>query len=49
MAMKSELSNRAKKDYELVLKAKAGDQGAYAMLLNRYWDSIFFMLLKMVL
>ncbi|MBT4400279.1 MAG: sigma-70 family RNA polymerase sigma factor [Bacteroidetes bacterium] len=48
MAMKSELSNRAKKDYELVLKAKAGDQGAYAMLLNRYWDSIFFMLLKMV-
>ena len=46
--MKSELSNRAKKDYELVLKAKAGDQGAYAMLLNRYWDSIFFMLLKMV-
>lgn len=48
MEMRSELSKRAKKDYELVLQARAGNQSAYAMLLNRYWDSIFFMLLRMV-
>jgi RNA polymerase sigma factor (sigma-70 family) len=48
MEINSELSNRAKKDYELVVLAREGDQDAYAKLLRRYWDSIFFMLLKMV-
>ncbi|MCD6346088.1 MAG: sigma-70 family RNA polymerase sigma factor [Bacteroidales bacterium] len=48
MEMKPELSKRAKIDYELVLQARQGSQSAYAKLLNRYWDSIFFMLLKMV-
>ena len=48
MEINSALSNRAKKDYELVLKAMDGDQDAFANLLGRYWDSIFFMLLKMV-
>jgi len=46
--MNSDLSNRAKMDLELVLLAKEGDQDAFAKLLGRYWDSIFFMLLKMV-
>lgn len=46
--MNSDLSNRAKMDLELVLLAKNGDQDAFAKLLGRYWDSIFFMLLKMV-
>ena len=46
--MNPDLSNRAKQDYQLVLKAKAGDQQSYALLLSRYWDSIYFMLLKMV-
>ncbi|HBB90786.1 MAG: RNA polymerase subunit sigma-24 [Bacteroidetes bacterium GWF2_49_14] len=46
--MFSELSNRAKQDYILVQKAQQGDQHAYADLLSRYWDSVYFMLLKMV-
>jgi RNA polymerase sigma-70 factor (ECF subfamily) len=48
MEMNPDLSNRAKQDYNLVLQAKSGDQNAYALLLSRYWDSIYFMLLKMV-
>lgn len=46
--MFSELSNRAKQDYALVQQAQQGDQHAFAELLARYWDSVFFMLLKMV-
>ncbi|MFA6128030.1 MAG: sigma-70 family RNA polymerase sigma factor [Bacteroidales bacterium] len=45
--MTSDLSNKAKQDYALVQKARSGDQHAYAQLLNRYWDSVFFMILKM--
>lgn len=48
MEINSGLSNRAKRDLELVTQAKDGIQNAYAQLLRRYWDSIFFMLLKMV-
>ncbi len=46
MEINSDLSKRAKKDLEFVLLAKDGDQDAFAKLLGRYWDSIFFMLLK---
>lgn len=42
------LSYKARYDYDLVQKAKAGDQNAYAELMDRYRDSIYFMLLKMV-
>ena len=42
------LSEKAQIDYELVKKAVDGDQQAYARLMERYRDSIFFMLLKMV-
>lgn len=42
------LSYKARYDYELVQKAKKGDQNAYAELMDRYRDSIYFMLLKMV-
>jgi len=45
--MISDLSNKAKQDYALVQKAQQGDQHAFAQLLNRYWDSVYFMLLKM--
>jgi RNA polymerase sigma-70 factor (ECF subfamily) len=48
MEMNPDLSNRAKQDYLLVQQAKTGDQQAFAQLLGRYWDSIYFMLLKMV-
>ncbi len=42
-------SDKAKYDYKLVLKAlNEGDQNAYAELMDRYRDSIYFMLLKMV-
>lgn len=43
------LSDKAIKDYKLVRKAvDAGDQKAYAELMSRYKDSIYYMLLKMV-
>lgn len=42
------LSDKGKQDYSLVQKAIGGDQMAYADLMNRYRDSIYFMLLKMV-
>jgi len=48
MEINSNLSSRAKRDLELVIQAKAGNQNSYAQLLRRYWDSIYFMLLKMV-
>ena len=45
--MVSDLSDKAKQDYALVQKAQHGDQHAFAQLLNRYWDSVYFMILKM--
>ena len=50
MEMKNDhLSDKAKKDYELVRAAlDEKDQRAYAELMDRYRESIYFMLLKMV-
>lgn len=42
------LSDKAKQDLALVYQALEGDQKAYAELLGRYRDAIYFMLLKMV-
>lgn len=42
------LSERALQDYELVQKALQGDEKAFARLLSRYKDTIYFMLLKML-
>lgn len=43
------LSDKAIKDYQLIRKAAdEGDQKAYAELMSRYKDSIYYMLLKMV-
>lgn len=43
------LSYRAKSDYELVRKAvDEGDQSAYAELMGRYKDSIYYLFYKMV-
>jgi len=42
------LSEKARLDYELVQKALLGDEKAFARLLTRYKDAIYFMLLKMV-
>lgn len=43
-----ELSEKAKYDYNLVKLAVKGNQSAYAELMKRYRDSIYFMLLRMV-
>ena len=48
MVDKDHLSDKAKKDLTLVEAAIKGDQGAYAELMDRYRDSIYFMMLKMV-
>lgn len=45
---KLKLSEKARQDYELVRLAINGDEKAFAKLLARYKDAIFFMLLKMV-
>ncbi|MCB0476798.1 MAG: sigma-70 family RNA polymerase sigma factor [Crocinitomicaceae bacterium] len=42
------LSEKGKKDLVLVEAAKKGDQVAYAKLMEKYRESIYFMMLKMV-
>jgi len=42
------LSDKARDDLLLVEQARNGNEKAYASLMNRYRDSIYFMLLKMV-
>lgn len=49
MEINPNFSPRAKEDYELVVLAlHQGDQKAYAKLLSRYKDTIFFTVFKMV-
>jgi len=48
MEVSPNLSEKAQHDFLLVQKARSGDQKAYAELLGRYRDAIYFMLLKMV-
>jgi RNA polymerase sigma-70 factor (ECF subfamily) len=42
------LSEKALQDYDFVQKALLGDEKAFARLLSRYKDTIYFMLLKML-
>lgn len=48
MELSSSFSDKAKNDLILVEKAKKGDERAFAELLGKYRDSIYYMLLKMV-
>jgi RNA polymerase sigma-70 factor (ECF subfamily) len=49
MEVSEHLSDKARRDYELVKRALTEkDQKAYAELMDRYRESIYFMLLKMV-
>lgn len=48
METKKELSERAKDDLLMVSKALEGDENAYARLMLRYHDTVYYMLLKMV-
>jgi len=48
MEINPNLSDNARRDLELVRLAREGDEHAFARLMNRYKDAIYFMLLKMV-
>src|SRR4030042_1950980 len=48
MEINQGLSDKAKSDLLLVEEAKKGNEKAFASLMTRYRDSIYFMLLKMV-
>ncbi len=48
MDINPNLSNKARYDYKLVKLAIDGDEQAYAELMDRYRDAIYYMLLKMV-
>jgi len=48
MELNSQLSDKAQYDYLLVELALTGDEKAFAKLMSRYKDAIYFMLLKMV-
>ena len=48
MELSNGLSEKAKGDLMLVEMAREGNEKAFASLMNRYRDSIYFMLLKMV-
>jgi RNA polymerase sigma-70 factor (ECF subfamily) len=48
MEINSNFTENAKNDFHLVVKAREGNQKAYADLMQRYKDSIYFMVLKMV-
>lgn len=48
MEITNDLSEKAKKDLILVEEAKRGSDKAFASLMNRYRDPIYYLLLKMV-
>ena len=48
MEVNTNFTENAKNDFHLVQKALKGDQRAYADLMQRYKDAIYFMALKMV-
>ncbi|MGD2033630.1 MAG: sigma-70 family RNA polymerase sigma factor [Bacteroidales bacterium] len=48
MEVNTNLSEKAQRDFVLVQQATQGDQKAYAELMGRYRDAIYYMLLKMV-
>ncbi|BBE17203.1 RNA polymerase sigma factor SigW [Aquipluma nitroreducens] len=48
MELNPELSDKAQYDFSLVEAALSGEEKAFAKLMSRYKDAIYFMLLKMV-
>jgi len=48
MEINTNLSEKAQRDFVLVQQATKGDQKAFAELMGRYRDAIYFMLIKMV-
>lgn len=48
MELNEHFSENAKNDYAIVLRAVDGDQKAFAEIMARYQDAIYYMMLKMV-
>ena len=48
MELNNSLSEKAKQDIDLVELAQQGNQQAFAQLMGKYHDAIYFMLLKMI-
>src|SRR5690554_6357426 len=48
MEIGENLSEKGKKDLDIVNRAKQGDQSAYAELLSKHREPVYFMLLKMI-
>ena len=48
MEVGKDLSDKGKKDLSIVNRAKEGDQAAFAELMDRYRESVYYMLLKMI-
>src|SRR4030065_1791838 len=48
MEVNPQLSEKARNDLIMVEEAKKGNEKAFASLMNRYRDSIYYMLLNMV-
>lgn len=48
MEVGKNLSEKGKKDLKVVDRAKEGDEAAFAQLMDRYREPVFYMLLKMV-
>ncbi len=48
MEVTEHLSDKAKVDFALVEKARLGDQAAFGSLMERYRESIYYMMMKMV-
>lgn len=48
MEVNENLSEKGKRDLALVERAKEGDQSAYAELMDRYREPVYYMLLKMI-
>lgn len=48
MEVNKNLSDKAKRDLELVERAKKGDQTAYTAIMSRYREPIFYLVMKMI-
>ena len=48
MDLKSRLSEKGQRDFDIIERAHKGDQMAYSQLLDLYRESIYFLVLKMV-
>lgn len=48
MEVGSNLTDKGKKDLAIVIRAKAGDQTAFAELMDKYKEPVYYLLLKMI-